>query len=213
MKTIAVLSRKGGAGKTTLCVHLAVAAENRGIVTAIMDLDPQASAAVWGDNRGEAPDVVPAQAPRLAGLLSAAKAQGCKLALLDTAPHADGIAADAAALADAVVIPCRPSSFDLAAIGSTVRLAQAAGKPAYVVINAAPTQGRQAAETAEALTKAGVQVSPIVIHQRVALAWPIANGRTANEAEPSGKAAQEIAALLDWLATTINLPKIQSANL
>ena len=132
MKTVAILSRKGGAGKTTLAVHVGVAAEQAGIVTAIFDLDPQASAAVWGDNRGEAPDVVPAQAPRLAALLAAARGQGAKLALLDTAPHADGIAADAAALADLVLIPCRPSSFDLAAIGSTVRLAQAAGKPAFV---------------------------------------------------------------------------------
>jgi len=210
MKTVAILSRKGGAGKTTLAVHVGVAAEQAGIVTAIFDLDPQASAAVWGDNRGEAPDVVPAQAPRLAALLAAARGQGAKLALIDTAPHADGIAADAAALADLVLIPCRPSSFDLAAIGSTVRLAQAAGKPAYVIINAAPTQGRQAAETIEALTGAGVEVSPVIIHQRVAFAAWIAAGRTAAEAEPGGKAAAEITELLAWLATTL---KIQSANL
>jgi chromosome partitioning protein len=206
MKTIAILSRKGGAGKTTLAVHLGVAAEAAGIVTAIFDLDPQASAAVWGDNRnGEAPDVVPAQAPRLAALLKSAEKQGAKLALLDTAPHADGIAADAVNLAHAALIPCRPSSFDLAAIGSTVRLAQSAGKPAWVVINAAPTHvsDRSVADTIDALTAEKVQVCPVIIHQRAALASWIGAGRTANEAEPNGKAAAEIAALLAWIDQTI----------
>jgi chromosome partitioning protein len=44
MKTITIISQKGGAGKTTIAVHLAVAAERRGMKTALFDLDPQASA-------------------------------------------------------------------------------------------------------------------------------------------------------------------------
>lgn len=204
MKTLAILSRKGGAGKTTLAVHLAVAAEAAGLTCAVFDLDPQASAAVWSDNRGEpVPAVVPAQAPRLAALLEQARAQGADLALIDTAPHADGIAADAAALADAVLIPCRPASFDLAAIGSTVRLAQGAGKPVYVVINAAPVQGAEVAETLAALDGAGVNVSPIVIYHRKALAAWISAGSTALEGEPKGKAAAEIRDLLDWLTSHV----------
>ena len=47
MKTIAILSNKGGAGKTTIVLHLAVAAERRGVTVAVIDLDPQASAAEW----------------------------------------------------------------------------------------------------------------------------------------------------------------------
>ena len=97
MKTVAVISRKGGAGKTTIALHLAVAAEALGIGTAIFDLDPQASAALWSDHRGEPiPAVVPAQAPRLAGLLKQAQAQDADLVILDTPPHTDGTATDAA---------------------------------------------------------------------------------------------------------------------
>jgi chromosome partitioning protein len=204
MKIVSILSRKGGAGKTSLATHLAVAAEAAGISAAIFDLDPQASAAVWADARGEGvPAVVPAQAPRLPGLLDQARKQGAGLVLIDTAPHADGIAADAASLSDVILIPCRPSSFDLSAIGSTVRLAQAAGKPAYVVINAAPVQGGEVAETRQALSEAGVNVAPMTIYQRKAISAWIGAGRTALEGEPKGKAAEEIKSLLNWLTHDI----------
>lgn len=215
MKTLAIVSRKGGAGKTTIAVHLAVAAEAHGIATAIFDLDPQASAALWSDHRGEPiPAVVPAQAPRLPALLEQARQNEADLVLLDTAPHADGIAADAADQADAILIPCRPSSFDLDAIGASVRLARNAGKPAYVVINAAPVQGVETAEAIAAIRAAGVNVCPVVLHHRKPYASRIHEGRTAREIEPKGKAAQEIDALLGWLCEhVILLPKPQTAEL
>ena len=204
MKTVSILSRKGGAGKTTLAAHLAVAAESSGLSTAIFDLDPQASAAVWADARGDGiPAVVPAQAPRLRGLLDQAEKQGAGLVLIDTAPHADGIAADAAAVSDAILIPCRPSSFDLSAIGSTVRLAQSAGKPCHVIINAAPVQGGEVAETKAALEAAGVSVAPVTIYQRKAMSAWISAGRTALEGEPRGKAAEEIRNLFEWLCLDV----------
>jgi chromosome partitioning protein len=204
MKTLAIVSRKGGAGKTTIAVHLAVAAEAHGLATALFDLDPQASAALWSDHRGEpVPAVVPAQAPRLPALLSQARSNEAALVIIDTAPHADGIASDAATHADAVLIPCRPSAFDLDAIGVSVRLARAAGKPAYVVINAAPTQGVETAEAIAAISAAGVDVCPVVIHHRKAFASRIHEGRTAGEIEPKGKAAAEIERLLLWICEQV----------
>ena len=215
MKTLAIVSRKGGAGKTTLAVHLAVAAEAHGLATAIFDLDPQASAALWADHRGQPiPAVVPAQAPRLGGLLAQAKVQDTDLVLIDTAPHADGIASDAAAQADAILIPCRPSAFDLDAIGASVRLARNVDKPAFVVVNAAPVQGTETDETIAALTAAGVDLCPVVIHQRKAFASRIHEGLTASEADPKGKAATEVRDLLLWLCEkVIMLPSKQSTKL
>jgi chromosome partitioning protein len=84
----------------------------------LSDLDPQASAALWADHRGNAfPAVLPAQAPRLAGLPAQAQADSADLVLLDTPPEADGIGSAAAAAADLTLIPCRPSALDLDAVG------------------------------------------------------------------------------------------------
>ena len=66
MKTIAILSQKGGTGKTTISLHLAVAAQQAGHAAVVIDLDPQASSAGWKDSRsGEEPVVVSAPASRL----------------------------------------------------------------------------------------------------------------------------------------------------
>ena len=51
MKVLSIVSQKGGTGKTTLATHLSVEAERNGRTTALIDLDPQASAAKWGDHR------------------------------------------------------------------------------------------------------------------------------------------------------------------
>lgn len=204
MKTLAIISRKGGAGKTTIALHLAVAAEVQGKATVVFDLDPQASAAIWSDHRGEPlPAVVPAQSPRLSSLLAQAKEQEADFAVLDTAPHADAIASDAAAFADLILIPCRPSAFDLDAIGASIRLARAAGKPAFVVINAAPVQGVETDEAIKAIQCAGVEVCPIVLHQRKPYASRMHEGRTATEIEPKGKAAAETYALLLWVCNKL----------
>lgn len=213
MKTIAVISRKGGAGKTTIALHLAVAAEGIGIGTAIFDLDPQASAALWSDHRGDPiPAVVPAQAPRLAGLLQQAKSQAADLVILDTPPHTDTTATDAAAFADIILIPCRPSALDLDAIGASIRLARATKTPCYVVINAAPAQGVETSDAIAALTGAGVDVCPVVLCNRKAYMSRMHEGRTAQEIEPKGKAAQEVQSLLLWLCDEVTLLSKTQSN-
>ena len=114
---------KKGAGKTTVAIHLAVAAEQRGLRTAVFDLDPQASATSWSDRRNNPrPAVAAAQPPRLANLLEQAAAQSADLVLIDSAPNADAASLAAARVADLILIPCRPAAFDLDAIGTTLNL-------------------------------------------------------------------------------------------
>ena len=90
MDVIAIVAQKGGTGKTTLAVSLAVAGERDGCTGAIVDLDPQASASNWGDRReADSPVVVSAQPARLGYVLGAAKEQGAELLLIDTPPRAE----------------------------------------------------------------------------------------------------------------------------
>ena len=111
MKTVAILSQKGGTGKTTLAVHLAVAAERRDVPVAVLDLDPQASAADWKDSRpGDAPSVTSIQASRLRKALDVAGSAGAALVIIDSAPHSADAAIAAAEAADLILIPCRRAS-------------------------------------------------------------------------------------------------------
>ncbi len=143
MRTIAILSQKGGTGKTTISLHLAVAAQQAGQAAVVIDLDPQASAAGWKDSRtSEVPVIVSAPPSRLPQALRAAESGGADIAIIDTAPHSGDVALAAAEAADLVLIPCRPGILDLRAIGSTARAVKLAGKPAYVVLNTIPPEHR-----------------------------------------------------------------------
>lgn len=206
MKTVAIISQKGGAGKTTLSVHLATAAALAGHSAAIIDLDPQGTAASWGDRRqAEAPEVVSGQAARLGVLIEAAQGNGADLLILDTAPNADQTALRAAQLADLVLIPCRAATFDLEAIRATLTLAELAKKPSYVVLNAIPPRSGIGREAAEGLTAQGAQVAPAMLSQRAAFAHGVIDGRTAQEFEPAGKAAEEVEALYTWLCGVVGM--------
>jgi len=208
MHIIAILSQKGGTGKTTLSLHLAVAAERAGHVAAVIDLDPQASAAGWKDSRpGETPVVVSIPASRLPQALEVARQGGAEMIFLDTAPHSSEVALAAAEAADLVIIPCRAGILDLRAIGATARLAKIAAKPAHVVLNAMPPRATNVlADAREAVAVHGLEVAPIAIQQRAAYAHALTAGQTAQEYEPDGKAAEEMAQLYAWLRQVLPAP-------
>jgi chromosome partitioning protein len=212
MKTVAIVSQKGGAGKTTIAVHLATAAASAGHAAAIIDLDPQGTAASWGDRRqAEAPEVVSGQAARLSVLIDAARA-GADLVILDTAPNADQTALRAAQFADLVLVPCRAAAFDLEAIKTTLTLAQIAQKPSFVVLNAVPPRSAIGREAAEGLEGQGARVAPVMISQRAAFAHGVIDGRTAQEFEPGGKAAEEVERLYLWLCGVVGMPACRQAR-
>ena len=200
MHTVAVISQKGGVGKTTLALHLAVAAERAGKTTVIVDLDPQASAATWKDLRpDETPVVQPAQVNRLSTILTEAERHGAEFAVIDTSPNSESASLAAARAANFVLIPCRPHLLDLKAISSSIELAKLAKKPYAIVLNAVPTRGAVAAEATVAVNHYGAVVAPIHIGMRAAYYHCLVAGQVAQEYEPIGKAADEAFALYKWI--------------
>jgi chromosome partitioning protein len=208
LKILAVLSQKGGAGKTTVAVHLATAAAAQGLRTALVDLDPQATARKWGDKReADEPDVIGDHASRLPHLAELARSNGADVLIIDTAPNADQASLIAARAADFILIPCRPAAFDLEAIEATIDLAQLAKKSFSIVLNAAPHQaGGLVAEARKGLEKLWrASVCPITLHARVAYSHSVIDGRTAIEFEPDGKAAEEIKKLFAWTCGQVGM--------
>jgi len=198
---ITLAAQKGGVGKTTLAVNLAVAAQLAGLKTALFDLDPQESATAWSERRkAELPHVEPISARRLNQAVDAAEANGFDLTVIDTPPAAGAEVVAAAQRADLVLIPCRPSLVDLDAIKRTAQLITTTGRSAFVVLNAAPPTATALLDDARALAEnTGLKVAGPVLRERSVYraAWPYGLGVT--EHEPAGKAAQEIASLRDFL--------------
>ena len=200
MRTIAVCNAKGGAGKTTLALHLAVASVQLGSNVAVVDLDPQLTAANWSQRRSSQDPVVAVMAcsvSRVGAELERVAGLGADVVYLDTPPRAwvgaDNAALAAAKLADLVLLPCRPSILDLEATITTMQRLQAVtAAPVVVVLNQVPARGRDADEAEAALAGRGVTVAPVRIGARIVFARSLLDGLTAQEAESRGKAADEI---------------------
>jgi len=214
MRTVAIVSQKGGAGKTTLAIHLAAAASAAGYLAAILDTDPQATASRWGEWRaGADPDVIDCGAPTLlARKLQQLEEAGAGLVVIDTPPHADIMAREACKLADLILVPCRPQAFDLAAIETTAGLVTATARPAFVVFVGGPPRApatyREAAELIEGTQDVpgfGIAVAPAMLAQRAVYHHSTALGKVAAEVEPDGRAAEEVAALWAWTRERVNM--------
>lgn len=205
MKVVALLARKGGAGKTTTAVHLAVAAVQAGRRVLLIDADPQRSAAGWWRARqAGAPELVECEADQVRDVTLAARADGVELVVVDTRPSVEADTVTLARLADLVLIPTRPSILDLRAIAGTVEVVQAVRARAFILLNAVPA-GRgdsEAGITVEARTAlAGypVPTCPVVLGARAAFSHALVDGQAVTEFDPHGRAAAELQALFQFV--------------
>lgn len=209
-KILTVAQQKGGAGKTTVTAHLAVAFTAAKKSVAVVDIDPQQSLAMWYRLREE----------RLgdagAGLLVSAvkgwrsRSEVEKLArehdivLIDSPPHAETEAKIAVRSANLVIVPVQPSPMDVWATRPTLELAQQEKVPALLVLNRVPPRANLTEEMLAEIKTYGAKIAKTRIGNRVAFASALAEGRAVGEFQPRGQAAAEIRALTKEILRSAN---------
>ena len=194
MHVIVLASQKGGAGKTTLAAHLAVAAEAAGNGPAVLiDTDPQGSLSAWWNVReAQTPALAPTSIAELPEKLAALAEAGYQVAVVDTPPAITEAIGTVVRSAELVLIPTRPSPHDLRAVGSTVELVRAAGKPFFFAVTQAKPNARLTVQVIAALSEHGV-VAPVIVHDRVDYAGSMIDGRTVQETDVKGRSSAEMA--------------------
>lgn len=211
MKTLSLIAQKGGTGKTTLSIHLAVQACLAGMKVLLIDIDPQASATAWWRRRAaDEPDLIQSRGDELLQMFKTAGEQGYDLVVIDTAPHSSQEASDCAAVSDQVLIPTRPAILDLDAIGASTQLVTKLGVKAMIVLNGCPPPTRYGepqivAEARNALKVYGIPVSEMAISQRAAFSHALIDGRAVSEFDRKGKAARELNQLWNTLKEELAL--------
>lgn len=213
-RVVSFVNQKGGAGKTTLAIHLAAMATAAGHNVLILDLDPQTSASEWRDHRqAELPAVESIQHRRLPHWLERAAEIGTHLIVIDTAPHSNDIATQAVDASHLVLVPVRPEIIDLRAVTKTTDLLQMLKAKAFAVLNTVPPRGTDADEAAATLASLGLPVAPCRLGKRMAFSRSQITGQAASETEPDGKATTEMRALYEWVCAQVGLPTSQHSRL
>lgn len=206
MRTIAIIGQKGGTGKTTTTLGLAVSAELAGFTTAVLDLDPQTNAANWKDRReATTPAVASIQPGRLRQSLKAAEANGADFVFIDTPGKSDTAAIDAAKVADLVLIPVRPRIFDLETLTAVRNALRVAGSPvAYVLLNDIHPSASRSPDEQRAIISQEFDLPscPVHLSHRNAFGDAPETGKMPQETDPNGKAAAELAALFQFIEQT-----------
>jgi chromosome partitioning protein len=210
VKTLAVMSRKGGAGKTTVAVNLTLAARAMGVKAVLADADPLRSACEVLRDRDEAAGMFfETSASKLFALTEACRRSGADLLIIDTpaAPEAD--VAEAVKVADLCLAVSRPTYLDLAAAVRSVAIIQRLGREGMIVLNqcAAPRNGVEppsVVKAFEALRFAGLPVTPVALRSRLIYQTAFAQMRSVLEIDQMGAASAEVRRLFEhvWRAIT-----------
>lgn len=208
-QVITIAQQKGGAGKTTLAIHLAVTWARTGKSTAIVDIDPQGSLSEWYRQRME---TLGAEATGLTHLQISGwrtqreverLAKTHDVVVVDSPPHAETDARIAVRTANLVVVPVQPSPMDLWATRPTLELARGEKRPALLVLNRVPARGKLVDAAAEKAAELGVPIAAASLGNRIGFAASLMEGLTLAETDAKSKGVEELEALAAEIWSTV----------
>jgi len=211
MRVVALTSDKGGMGKSTAAINLAVAAMEDGVETAILDLDPQASVGRWSRVRKKlvkklTPFAEPCVAIDIEDRLGELAEAGAQLVILDTAGRDNNAITAAIAQSDLVLIPCHPTDLELSTLGPTLARLKADATAHYVLlIDWSAGAAKRRSDAAAAIERAGGRVAPVVYTHRADYRVAIEQGLGVTEYQPWQSAASEIRRVWKWLKKDLGL--------
>jgi chromosome partitioning protein len=200
-KVIVVAQQKGGSGKTTLVVNLAVALRRRGLAVALLDTDPQGSLGHWFMRRRALPGGTDIE-------FSTASAWGvsyeCEklrrhadVILIDTPPKVDADLRPALREAELILVPVAASHVDLWATEGVIDLARRESRRVLVVMNRVRPGTRLGDEVSAAAGALDAELASTWLGSRVVYAESLGEGRAAVESPRRGAAGPEVEALAD----------------
>lgn len=205
MRTIAVVARKGGSGKTTVALNLALAAHLAGKSTALVDLDPQRSTLEpLRARRASGPRRIESTSRGLYAAQVNALRAGVEALIVDTPGGAEEGMSNAIVLSDLALLVVRPTFLDLTAAVHTAEVLKWLRKPGLLLLNQAPVarggvEPPAVRKALQALGVLGLPIVPVVLRSRAAYQTALESGRSAMEAEPAGAAARELARLWGFI--------------
>jgi chromosome partitioning protein len=208
MMVIGVVAQKGGGGKSTVSVNLAVAAAEAGKTAVVIDIDQQASAAKWGDRRkADNVVVVGALQSRIKQTLETARAHGADFVVIDSPGHNDSAALETIRASDIAILPVEASMFHLDTLPAMRDLIRVAGdKSTWLLINklhpAASVQGEKLKKILS--DNYAMAVCPVHWSHLSIYATSADIGLSPIEQEPQGKAAEEIRSLYKFTCQQVN---------
>jgi chromosome partitioning protein len=213
MQTISVLSRKGGAGKTTVSVNLGLAAMQLGFKVVVADIDPQHSAAEVLRDRPEGESLLIETTARKLPLLQDTCIQhGCDLLIIDTPPAPEVDIALAVQAADLCLAVARPTRLDIAAVKQTIGFLRHARARALVVLNQCPAAGDRDSDlvehAVEALRDEGIPLANTRLRNHSAYQRAIAENQSVTEWQPDSEAAADVLRLLGEAQAQLESPEV-----